>query len=835
MTVTNPVLRHQYSGDGVQTTFDYDNPIDDSDILSVFLFVDGVKTLLQNGEDYTVTGVGAENGGTIILTDPAPNGSDLTILYSYPLTQTFDLTNVARVFTEDHEKALDRIVYGVLGLSEKVDRAVLVPEDGSVEPDNYLSEIQSNREAAEASAQSADASADRAEAAASELEQINNFSATTNPTVNDDAGDLYGRGSRWINTTTGAVFTCVDATAGAAVWVRIVESSVYGGTTVFLEDIPGFVGDGVADDSAALIAAVAALPTRGGTIVLPGKRIGYNSPISDAGKSVRFVGQGSGSDLTRSATVLTPLSDVDGFRFTASRSELSDVSFDARSLCGTTPLSYTGTTASRCVIVGYGFANAAYCVLKRIRFMHVPSLAIYWQEGSHLLIDQVVGFCCHGGGMDMDASGFDNNHGNFQDLHFTYCRGQSLRTRGAFHIYKQLKFFANETAPKLLAGQSVGNIFVEQHATARGNFTRVNGSATISGVSDYLLINTFVGASVTGTNIPSNTRVVAVDKTAKTITLNQPMTSSGTDAVFVLAKTSEQQCVLELGKNSDGIMVLGDQVDPGRVTLVGDFGGYLRVSSQNDFSLNREVRAGAFRLRPAPNAGAPSTANSIGDAFLATFTSGSPTVADVPADAFGRIRVGQTISGYLIPGSTTISAVDKTANTITMSANATGSGSNYASCTGGGLFGGKRELIYDANRIVELSDFTINSVQKWFGGSGSVYRGYLTNGGADVELLTRAEANVNETIGTGWLVFSPYVAWGTTVTDVSNLASGTVTMSANATATVSNEPIIFIRPSSSMLLGIIGGLPVYASDAAASGLTKGMLYQTSTGEVRIKL
>lgn len=817
----------------------------------VSVYKDGM--LLTTG--YTISGLQEPAGFTVTFDAPMVGGEVITLAGDFDIQRLTGYLSGGSFRANSLNLELSTMTAIMLQLQRNIDRKLGLAITSSVNPYNLIlptpedgrvlawngglgamqngpsvTDILNVQDAAEQALESAI----RAETAASTMEQKNNYSAITDPTVNDDSGDGYGVGSKWINTLTKAQFACVDTTVGAAVWLRILDLGVYGGCVVFLEDMPTFVGNGTSDDSAALIAAVAALPTRGGTVVLPGKRIGYNNPIPDNGKPVRFVGQGCGDSITKGATVLSPLSDVDGFRFTASRSEITDVIFDAQALCGTTPLSYTGTKNSRCVTIGYGFANAAYCAIKRVRFEHVPGLAIYWQEGSHLLLDQVVGFCCHGGGFDSDTSGYDNNHGNFQDVHFTYCRGQSFRSRTAYNIYKQLKFFGNETAPKLTGSSGVGNVFVEQHANARGNVNLVNGSPTLSSVSDYVLINTYVGAVMTGTGVPANTRVTAVDKTAKTITLNQNMTTTATVAANFVAPFTEQQCVLEVGRNCDGIIVIGDDVDPARVTMNGSWAGYSRSTTQNDFAITREGRFGSLRLRPPPNAGANSTANSIGDVFLGTFTSGSATIADVPAATFGRVRVGQTISGVLIPSSTTISAVDKTAGTITMSANATGSGSNYAS-SGGGLFGGKREQVYDYNKIVELSDFTINSIQKWFGGSGSIYRGYLTSGGANVELLVRAEANVNETIGTGWLVFSPYVPWGTTVTDVTNLASGTITMSANATATVSNEPIIFIRPSTPMLLGIIGGLPVYASDAAASSLTKGTLYQTSTGEVRIKL
>lgn len=50
----------------------------------------------------------------------------------------------------------------------------------------------------------------------------NNLSATTNPTVGDDAVDGYAPGSIWENVNTGRVFICVGNTAGAAVWREFV-------------------------------------------------------------------------------------------------------------------------------------------------------------------------------------------------------------------------------------------------------------------------------------------------------------------------------------------------------------------------------------------------------------------------------------------------------------------------------------------------------------------------------------------------------------------------------------------------------------------------------------
>ena len=56
---------------------------------------------------------------------------------------------------------------------------------------------------------------------------INNYGAAGAPTVNDDSGDGYSIGSVWI-TAAGAIYTCVDATAGAAVWTQ--EEALVGAT-----------------------------------------------------------------------------------------------------------------------------------------------------------------------------------------------------------------------------------------------------------------------------------------------------------------------------------------------------------------------------------------------------------------------------------------------------------------------------------------------------------------------------------------------------------------------------------------------------------------------------
>lgn len=53
---------------------------------------------------------------------------------------------------------------------------------------------------------------------------MNKLDATTAPTVNDDAGDGYSVGTRWVDTTNAKTYVLVDSTVGAAVWQQVTGS-----------------------------------------------------------------------------------------------------------------------------------------------------------------------------------------------------------------------------------------------------------------------------------------------------------------------------------------------------------------------------------------------------------------------------------------------------------------------------------------------------------------------------------------------------------------------------------------------------------------------------------
>jgi hypothetical protein len=51
---------------------------------------------------------------------------------------------------------------------------------------------------------------------------LDNLTATTAPTVNDDSDAGYSVGSRWFDVTNDKIYLCIDATVGAAVWIEVV-------------------------------------------------------------------------------------------------------------------------------------------------------------------------------------------------------------------------------------------------------------------------------------------------------------------------------------------------------------------------------------------------------------------------------------------------------------------------------------------------------------------------------------------------------------------------------------------------------------------------------------
>lgn len=198
--------------------------------------------------DYTVSGAGESAGGSVtFLTLPAV-GASVTILRKLKIERLVDFQVGGAFRAKEINDQLDRQIAMIQQVASETDRALtLAPTDAAgsaVLPDaaaraNALLGFDADGAPIAAGGGSGDvaisadmtpvvqAASPAAARTALGLEigadvqayQKHNFTAGGAPTVNDDAPNGYGVGSRWVDIINDRSFVCVDATAGAAVWL----------------------------------------------------------------------------------------------------------------------------------------------------------------------------------------------------------------------------------------------------------------------------------------------------------------------------------------------------------------------------------------------------------------------------------------------------------------------------------------------------------------------------------------------------------------------------------------------------------------------------------------
>jgi hypothetical protein len=115
-----------YTENGVTDTFAYEFKIEDESHVKVVRATAGVETILTLTTDYTVTGVGDDAGGNVVVNTPV-SGSTLTLVLNVPFTQELNLENQGAYYAENVEAALDLSVQRDKQLAEQLSRAVIVP------------------------------------------------------------------------------------------------------------------------------------------------------------------------------------------------------------------------------------------------------------------------------------------------------------------------------------------------------------------------------------------------------------------------------------------------------------------------------------------------------------------------------------------------------------------------------------------------------------------------------------------------------------------------------------------------------------------------------------
>lgn len=126
MTVnTTKITSGPYIGNGIADTFSYTFRVADKTQLSVFETDDnGVETLLTVDTDYTVSGIGVDQGGTITRTAGAlPTDYEWYIRSNYQKTQLTAFQSQGAFFPDLHENAIDQLTFLIQQVCDAVDRS----------------------------------------------------------------------------------------------------------------------------------------------------------------------------------------------------------------------------------------------------------------------------------------------------------------------------------------------------------------------------------------------------------------------------------------------------------------------------------------------------------------------------------------------------------------------------------------------------------------------------------------------------------------------------------------------------------------------------------------
>lgn len=142
MTVATSSNRVDYTGNGSTTVFSFSFRIfENSDIVVTQATDEGVETELTLGTDYTVSGAGSYNGGSITLATALTSGYSLTIQRVLEITQETDLRNQGQFFAETHEDVFDRLIMITQQLQEQIDRSAKLPVTNTSDAEELVTDI----------------------------------------------------------------------------------------------------------------------------------------------------------------------------------------------------------------------------------------------------------------------------------------------------------------------------------------------------------------------------------------------------------------------------------------------------------------------------------------------------------------------------------------------------------------------------------------------------------------------------------------------------------------------------------------------------------------------
>lgn len=308
LEITNRIAIH--TGNGATTVFPYGFPVLSASDMIVSLqdATTGLVTSVLNPSEYSVTGIGNPDGGTVtypLSGSPLASTTKIIIERLVEYKQPLELNDYGGFYPESVERQLDHMEMQIQQLAEQVGRSVIAApggaqrvlannftdndslmfQNGAIVPGPTASEISNAQGYAQAAAASAQAAADDL----SEVETIYGEIQTYDPTVRyKTVADMLastrgpaGVGAQW--QAAGFLYTEADPSAtdhhlttagGVKLYVRLDDMGRMNASA--------FGADGSHDSTAEVVAAAKAAAPRGLVFVAPNTTFDVSAALHDA-------------------------------------------------------------------------------------------------------------------------------------------------------------------------------------------------------------------------------------------------------------------------------------------------------------------------------------------------------------------------------------------------------------------------------------------------------------------------------------------------------------------------------------------------------------------------
>ena len=351
MTVTSTMSYVTYQGNGLTTAFPFAFLVLNASHLVVTL-TDTTQSpnlvTVLNGSQYNVTGINVATGGTVTLPNPLTVGQTLSIRRVVPLTQNTSIINQGGFYPDVLEASLDYLTMEVQQLAEQASRTVEVPVGSGLDPNSYLTTVQSAATTASAAAGAANAS--QSAAAANQTAAANSASAAS---VSQNAAAA--------SATAGAA-SAGAAAASATQAATAATSAATAASTATTEAVLATSGANSATASATTASSAAAnAAASAGTASTASTVATAQAAIASAASSTALAALSSlqASALTAAAAASTAQAVLTSVQASAlSASAASSTALAAMSSAQTAALSATGASSTALAALSSAQASA---------------------------------------------------------------------------------------------------------------------------------------------------------------------------------------------------------------------------------------------------------------------------------------------------------------------------------------------------------------------------------------------------------------------------------------------------------------------------------------------